>query len=385
MTESTSSPIQSRAQSAVSVMGLSHEFKAGLPALRDIDLEIEKGRFTTLLGPSGSGKTTLLRIIAGLISQTKGRIEIEGEDVTGVPVQDREIGFVFQNYALFPHLTVQGNVEFPLKMRGWSRGDRRVQAERMIDLVQLGPYADRFPSQLSGGQQQRVAVARALAFEPKLLLLDEPLGALDRRLRQELSMQLRQVQRETSTTAIYVTHDQEEAFFLSDHVIVMNDGQVRQQGRPADIYSDPADLFVANFLGDTNIVRGKVVGEDGAFVQIDLGGVTVKHAVNGYRLASGDEVLGTLRPEDVILASDSSPESANIGSDPDVVWWRRGVVEDVTFYGSRYRIWVQGEGEGETIEVEVLRGQPVPEIGSAVTIGWRDSRLSFLMPAARDG
>src|SRR3954451_2012217 len=247
---------------AVRAEGITHEYGEHV-ALERMDLAVPRGQFFTLLGPSGSGKTTLLRIFAGLLAPTSGRVHIGGRDVTDVDVQERNIGFVFQSYALFPHLSVGDNIAFPLKVRGVAKADRERRVTEVIELVQLQGLEQRRPGQLSGGQQQRVAIARALVFEPEVLLLDEPLGALDRRLRQTLGAELRRIQQETSITAIYVTHDQEEAFLLSDTVVVMNDGAVHQNGAPADFYGRPADLFVATFLGDTNVLRGPVSRTDG--------------------------------------------------------------------------------------------------------------------------
>ncbi|HEY2642393.1 MAG TPA: ABC transporter ATP-binding protein, partial [Galbitalea sp.] len=243
--------------SDVSVRGLRHVFEHSI-ALAGIDLTIDGGEFMTLLGPSGSGKTTLLRIIAGLIEPSAGSVLIDQVDVTSLPTQQRDISFVFQSYALFPHLTVSQNIEFPLRMRNVDRRARGRRVEEMLELVSLEEMGHRMPAQLSGGQQQRVALARALAHRPKVLLLDEPLGALDRRLRQQLGGELRRILREAAVTTIYVTHDQEEAFILSDRVAVMSRGRIRQVGTPVQIYTRPVDMFVANFVGETNTFTGRV-------------------------------------------------------------------------------------------------------------------------------
>ncbi len=229
-------------------------------ALDGVSLAFEDGEFFGLLGPSGSGKTTLLRMIAGFIVPDSGSIEFDGERVEHVPVQQRGIGMVFQNYALFPHLTVAENIGFGLSVRGVARAEIAARIDEMLDLVQLPGKGDRRPKQLSGGQQQRVALARALITQPKVLLLDEPLGALDRRLRQEMQIELREIQQRLAITTIFVTHDQEEALTLSDRVAIINEGQIAQVGSPTEVYERPASVFTAQFLGDANVLTGEPTG-----------------------------------------------------------------------------------------------------------------------------
>ena len=223
-------------------------------AVNDVDLTVNDGEFLTILGPSGSGKTTLLSLIAGLTEPTAGQMMIGGRDVTIARPQARNIGLVFQSYALFPHMTVESNVAFPLQVRGWSKDKVSAAVLRALDMVQMGSLAQRRPAQLSGGQQQRVALARALDFQPDILLLDEPLGALDKKLREELQVELRQLQRRVGITTLLVTHDQEEALSMADRVLVLNDGCVQQLATPEDAYLKPANRFVAEFLGTANIV-----------------------------------------------------------------------------------------------------------------------------------
>jgi spermidine/putrescine ABC transporter ATP-binding subunit len=225
-------------------------------ALDDVSITFNDGEFFGLLGPSGSGKTTLLRSIAGFITPDEGTISFDGERVESVPVHRRAIGMVFQSYALFPHLTIAENIGFGLDVRGRTRGDIGKRVAEMLALVQLKGLEGRYPKQLSGGQQQRVALARALITEPKVLLLDEPLGALDRRLRQEMQVELKDIQRETGVTAIFVTHDQEEALTLSDRIAIIDQGRLIQVDAPQTIYERPANIFAANFLGDANVFRG---------------------------------------------------------------------------------------------------------------------------------
>lgn len=248
----------------ISVEGIGLTFPNGYVGLKETNLEVSAGSFCTLLGPSGSGKTTLLRVIAGLTSPSSGRVMIGGKDVTALPVQARNIGFVFQNYALFPHMSVAENIAYPLKLHKWEPAARAARVEEILSLIELPQVAGRAVGELSGGQQQRVAIGRALAYKPSLLLLDEPMGALDRRLRQQLGAQLREIQQRTGITAVYVTHDQEEAFILSDRIAIMEKGEILQYASPTDLYFTPNSRFVAEFLGEANLLDVDGVSETGA-------------------------------------------------------------------------------------------------------------------------
>jgi putative spermidine/putrescine transport system ATP-binding protein len=241
---------------AVELRGVRKEFGA-VVALHRIDLTITPGEFLTLLGPSGSGKTTLLRLVAGFERLTEGAIVLDGRNVARLSPAQRNIGVVFQHYALFPHLTVADNIGYGLKLRGVRGQARRETVERMLGLVRLSGYERRYPRELSGGQQQRVAVARALAFAPRLLLMDEPLGALDRALRGELEEELRRIHAEIGTTMVYVTHDQEEALAMSDRIAIMRDGRIVQTGTPEELYDQPVEEFVARFLGECNVLASE--------------------------------------------------------------------------------------------------------------------------------
>ena len=229
----------------------------GFTALKDIDLHIRPGEFMTLLGPSGSGKTTTLNLIAGFTDISSGALEIGGKSVTGLPSHKRNIGVVFQHYALFPHMTVGKNVAYPLTLRGIRGEDRDARVKRALDMVKMADFAHRYPSELSGGQQQRVALARALVFDPPLLLMDEPLGALDKKLREWLQLEIKRIHRELGTTFVYVTHDQEEALVLSDRIAVFNGGRIEQIGTGRELYDHPATLFVGRFVGESTVLRGK--------------------------------------------------------------------------------------------------------------------------------
>ena len=245
--------------------------KSHTPAVRDVSLNIKSGDFVTLLGPSGSGKTTTLMMIAGFETVTSGEIVVDGRSITDLAAHKRDIGVVFQNYALFPHLTVRQNIEFPLKMRSWNAEQIAAAVTASLKLVRLEEFGERYPSQLSGGQQQRVALARATVFTPKLLLMDEPLSALDRQLRQTMQIEIKRIQRSLGITVIAVTHDQEEALTMSDLIVVMNNGKIVQTGTANDIYERPETDFVANFVGENNLLSGVVVEQesDGSNVKIN--------------------------------------------------------------------------------------------------------------------
>jgi putative spermidine/putrescine transport system ATP-binding protein len=268
-------------------------------ALEPTDLEVREGEFLTLLGPSGSGKTTLLMMIAGLTGPSSGRIELAGRDVTSLPPYRRDIGVVFQNYALFPHLSVRENVAFPLRMRRVSDADIARRVSQALDRVRLAEHAEKLPRQLSGGQQQRVAFARALVFEPPIVLMDEPLGALDRKLRDELKLEIRKLHKDLGTTIVYVTHDQEEAMLLSDRICLMNQARVEQIGPPKVLYDAPQTRFAAEFLGDSNILSGRIAG--GA---LEICGIRLPMALSE---ANGGERHVMIRPERVRLVDASAP------------------------------------------------------------------------------
>jgi ABC-type Fe3+/spermidine/putrescine transport system ATPase subunit len=296
----------------VGLFGVAKTYGAST-ALSPTDLQIRDGDFFTLLGPSGSGKTTLLRMIGGFVEPTSGRVEIDGHDVTALPAHKRNLGVVFQSYALFPHLTVADNVAFGLKMRGLATGPRKTRAVAALDLVGLADFAGRYPAQLSGGQQQRVALARALVIEPDVLLLDEPLGALDLSLRKRMQRELRELHRKLGRTFIYVTHDQDEALTLSDRIAVLSDGRIRQVDTPEALYDRPASAFVAGFLGDSNVLAGSP-------------------ATGGFRLADDTVVPIGVPPGTVALAI--RPERLRLAPTPEGGISIAVTVEALTFRGA---------------------------------------------------
>jgi spermidine/putrescine ABC transporter ATP-binding subunit len=280
---------------AVMLSGIEKRFD-DVGAVRGISLDIRSGEFLTLLGPSGSGKTTTLMMIAGFETPTRGDIAIDGRSVVALPPHRRNIGMVFQNYALFPHLTVAENIGFPLRQRGVDRAERARLVAECLDLVRLPGFEARYPRQLSGGQQQRVALARAIVFRPRLLLMDEPLGALDKQLRESLQLEMRRLHADLGITFIYVTHDQEEALTMSDRVAVMNDGLIAQVGTPEDLYDRPCDRFVASFIGESNFLPGIVRGAEDGEAIVDCGGAIVR-TITGALPSSGAAVTLTTRPE----------------------------------------------------------------------------------------
>ncbi len=314
-------------------------------ALAGIDLDITTGEFVSLLGPSGCGKTTALRLVAGFDRPTSGRVVIDGKDVTDVPPNSRDIGMVFQAYSLFPNMTAVRNVEFGLRVRKQHRADRNRRALELLDLVGLAQAADRYPHQLSGGMQQRVALARALAIEPRLLLLDEPLSALDAKVRVQLREEIRRIQLELGITTIYVTHDQEEALSISDRVAVMSGGRIEQIGPPAEMYGSPATPFVAEFIGTMNRLVA-TVADDGS---IDYGGLRLRvEAARG--LPRGERVLCLVRPETVeVVRANGTPADGAL----------TGEVVSNTFLGSTSRLRVADESGERTLTADISTTQGI--------------------------
>jgi len=303
-----------------------------ISAVRDLSLEISAGEFVSLLGPSGSGKTTALTMIAGFEVPSAGRILIGGSDVTSLVPNHRNIGMVFQKYALFPHLTIRQNIAFPLRMR--RRMDRAAigrRVEEMLELVQLASYADRYPNQLSGGQQQRVAVARALAFEPPVLLMDEPLGALDKKLREAMQFEIKRIQERLGATVVYVTHDQDEALTMSDRVAIMSDGRLMQLGSPSELYRRPNSQFVADFIGRMNFVDGDCLDctEAQAVIRLSERTVVALRQTSSSHLAecmAGAPVRLAIRPERVRLSKRAQGGPTALP----------GIVDAAIFVGSTY-------------------------------------------------
>jgi putative spermidine/putrescine transport system ATP-binding protein len=307
-------------------------------ALRPTDLTVAAGEFMTFLGPSGSGKTTMLMAIAGFVAPSQGKLLLDGRDITHLPPERRDFGVVFQGYALFPHLTVRGNVAFPLRARGLKGPAADAKVEAALDLTQLRRFADRKPSELSGGQQQRVALARALVFEPELLLLDEPLSALDKSLRKDLQSELKDLHRRVGTTFIYVTHDQDEALAMSDRIAILKDGAIQQIDGPRTLYERPRTAFVAGFLGKSNVLSGRVAAAGDGTLDIVSGALHLAVATPERRPV-GDAVEIALRPERVRLVSHALLEAANAWS---------GTIADITYLGSMAEVDIDIRRDGQT-------------------------------------
>jgi len=286
-------------QNATKIYGMP---PGGVIALKDVSLNVRNNEFFTLLGPSGCGKTTLLRMIAGFETITEGTITLFGENIEALPANKRPVNTVFQQYALFPHMSVLENVAFGLVMLGKGSQEANATANRMLQMVQLGQFANRKPSQLSGGQQQRVALARALAPSPKLLLLDEPLSALDLKLRHAMRVELKQIQEEMGITFVFVTHDQEEALTMSDRIAVMSNGQLQQVGSGREIYEEPKNRFVADFIGETNLIATKIEKTSGSTAVCSIGGKTPIECANAAQAKVGKEAFVSIRPERISLA-----------------------------------------------------------------------------------
>jgi spermidine/putrescine transport system ATP-binding protein len=304
-------------------------------AVDDVTLEIEHGKTFSLLGPSGCGKTTLLRMAAGFEAPDQGRILLDGHDITDLPPEKRPLNTVFQNYALFPHLSVRENIAFGLKIAKHLKADITRQVDRMLELVDLAEHADKKPHLLSGGQKQRVGIARALANQPRVLLLDEPLAALDLKLRQRLLVELDAIHDEVGITFLYVTHDQGEAMSISDTIAVMNRGRIEQTGKPAEIYETPRTSFVAAFIGDTNFFEGRVTDSlSERFSKADIPGLGSIMIDNDKPVRPGDRIHLSLRPEKIIL-SRNQPEP---GTWDNIL---QGTIEDVIYFGSHTRYWVR--------------------------------------------
>lgn len=349
-------------------------------AVSDVTLEIGKGESFSLLGPSGCGKTTLLRMAAGFETPDSGRILLDGKDITHLPPEQRPVNTVFQNYALFPHLSVRDNIGFGPKIAKRPAAEIKREVDRMLALVDLSAHADQKPAQLSGGQKQRVAIARALVNKPQVLLLDEPLAALDLKLRQRLLVELDAIHDEVGITFIYVTHDQSEAMSFSDRIAVMNKGRIEQIGPPAEIYETPRSSFVAAFIGDTNFIEGKVTCViDGSFSRCGVDGLGTIIIDNDKPVRAGDRVHLSLRPEKIVVGCKKPADSPLENS-------VQGKIEDVIYFGSHTRYWVRcGELRlcAEVQHRNFLLDETPPKWGDEVWLRWH-ANDGFLLEQYRE-
>ena len=329
-------------------------------ALQPTSLEVREGECVTLLGPSGSGKTTLLMMVAGLTQPNGGEIWIGGKNATHMPPHLRDIGMMFQSYALFPHMSVFENIAFPLRMRKMSQRQIRDDVGRVLELVRLPHVADRLPGQLSGGQQQRIALARAIVYRPSIVLMDEPLGALDKKLRQQMQFEIKRIHRETGITLLWVTHDQEEALLLSDRICLMSEGRIAQIGTPEEIYARPASEFVADFIGESNFLKAKVLKADAESMTVDLLGMTLTFPPQAGSRAPEVATLA-LRPEDVVVDRRSSPDAG-----------LSATVCEVVFLGEAVKYFLRLD-DGQMLAAKMLRRQHDAAIAarSVITIRWQ--------------
>jgi putative spermidine/putrescine transport system ATP-binding protein len=350
-------------------------------AVDRVEIEVREGEFFTMLGPSGSGKTTCLRMIAGFERPDEGRIELAGSDVTGLPPNERDVNTVFQDYALFPHMSVGQNVEYGLKVKKVATADRRGRVSEALELVRLAGFEKRRPGQLSGGQRQRVALARALVNRPRVLLLDEPLGALDLKLRQQLQVELKRIQKEVGITFIYVTHDQDEALTMSDRIAVMDQGRVLQVGAPNEVYDEPRSQFVAGFVGVSNVLELEVESVRDGIARLKLGPQDDVTAEAGADAQAGEVAIVTIRPERIALA-----DRHERGDGFDC--YASGTVRDSLYAGPITRFVVALDGGGELMVVrqnaqtsfedaESLRGRPV-------TLAWRRDYTRVISTKSRE-
>ena len=330
--------------------------------VKDLNLSIGMGEFLTMLGPSGSGKTTCLMMLAGFETATNGKILLDGNNINDMPPHKRGIGMVFQNYALFPHMTVGENLAFPLEVRGMGKSEREEKVKRALDMVQMGAFANRRPAQLSGGQQQRIALARALVFDPKLVLMDEPLGALDKQLREHMQFEIKHLHESLGITVVYVTHDQGEALTMSDRVAVFNDGRIQQLAPPDELYERPQNSFVAQFIGENNKLPGKVETLDGetCTVRLQTGELIDATPVNVREV--GQETLVSIRPERVEFKPEMMPPGAHM-IDAEVL--------EVVYMGDIFRTRMRVAGtEDFVMKSRNTLGQTKLHPGEKIRIGW---------------
>jgi spermidine/putrescine transport system ATP-binding protein len=372
--QATRGPADPSSYDGLALRQLSKHFGA-FQAVRDLDLDVPRGSFFALLGPSGCGKTTTLRMVAGLEEPTSGTINLAGQDITHTKPYQRPVNTVFQSYALFPHLDIYENVAFGLRRR--KKGDVDSQVREMLALVELESQARKKPAQLSGGQQQRVALARALINSPEVLLLDEPLGALDLKLRRSMQIEIKRIQTEVGRTFIHVTHDQEEAMTMADTVAVMNAGVIEQMGAPSELYENPRSTFVANFLGQSNLIEGTVKSRAADLVTVDMHGIEVS-VPTGRVHAPGDQGWLGIRPEKVLIGEEGEQLDAPGNTIPG------GVVSDVSFVGvsTQYLVRMPWGQELQVFSQNTGRHR-LFAAGEKVELSWRPE-YAFLLDAAQD-
>lgn len=341
----------------VKFAGVQKTYDGSTLVVHDLNLEIQSGEFLSLLGPSGSGKTTTLMMLAGFESPTSGEIFLKGKSITKTPPHKRNFGMVFQNYALFPHMTIADNVAYPLTVRKFGKSEREAKVLRALAMVQMDKFGSRYPGQLSGGQQQRVALARALVFDPQLVLMDEPLGALDKQLREHMQLELKEIHRKLGLTFVYVTHDQSEALTMSDRVAVFNDGVIQQIDGVTQLYETPANRFVAGFVGDNTVFQGKVSGVDGAHCTVQLPCGSRLSGINVNAATPGQTVQACIRPERICPLSNSDQPAAN---------GLQASVNDVIYLGDHLRLRCTVANQAQATVKIALSSQTMPRPGDAI-------------------
>ena len=338
--------------------------------VKDLNLDIAEGEFITMLGPSGSGKTTCLMMLAGFETPTNGEIYLDGNPISNIPPHKRGIGMVFQNYALFPHMTVYENLAFPLRVRKISKDDTDQKVEKALSMVSLSGFGNRMPGQLSGGQQQRVAVARALVFDPAVVLMDEPLGALDKNLRESMQYEIKHIHESIGVTVVYVTHDQSEALTMSNRIAVFNDGKVQQLSSPDKLYEEPVNSFVAEFIGENNTFQGEVadISNDRCKIKLDSGGEIF---ANPIRVKSkGEKSIVSLRPERAIIDPEEKMDNKF-----------KGKIEEVIYHGDHTRVRLDMLGNKEFIlKVPNSSARMDIKLGNEIKIGWNSFDARALDP-----
>ena len=349
----------------VRFIGIGKTYDGVTKVIDGLHLDVERGEFLTLLGPSGSGKTTTLMMLAGFETPTAGEILLEGKPLSRLPPYRRQIGMVFQNYALFPHMTVAENIGFPLSVRSIGRDEIAQRVERVLDMVQLKGFGGRRPAQLSGGQQQRIAVARALVFEPKLVLMDEPLGALDKQLREQMQLEIRRLHQRLGVTMVYVTHDQAEALTMSDRIAVFHRGKIQQLDAPAQLYESPANAFVARFIGENNRFEGALQSVDGGRCTVRIAGDACIDGSLAAPLPTGARVTVSVRPERVQIGAAGHTILAIAGC--RLV----GTLREVIYLGDHVRARIALPGNDDfTVKRPIDEADKLPAIGEAVELAW---------------
>jgi putative spermidine/putrescine transport system ATP-binding protein len=350
----------------VSFKNIQKTYDGFRPVVKDLNLDIEEGEFVTLLGPSGSGKTTSLMMLAGFETPTHGEIFLNDKPLHNLPPHKRDIGMVFQNYALFPHMTIEENLAFPLSVRKMNRVERTEKVRRALDMVKLNDFAKRYPAQMSGGQQQRVALARALVFEPKLVLMDEPLGALDKQLREHMQLEIKHLHKQLGLTVVYVTHDQSEALTMSDRVAVFNDGVIQQIDSPATIYESPTKSFVAQFIGENNTLIGTLASKDATHSMVRLADGSLIRALTVFDAGQNEPVALCIRPERVIVGpAGTTPLTARI--------------QEYIYLGDHVRMITEIAGQSNfMVKLPASQMDSSWTVGSSISLSWAPEHIRAL-------